>query len=171
MSASILPRLMLFGVASILVLAAPAAMAQTEGKPQAPAKAETTAKTGEKSGAGAKKPAKPGGACRATRPRPRREPIARAMWFGWIKTTSSTIRAPANMAASPAPSPARRASLRFPRRFSNSMHRPPCWRRGQVFPLCIMRGQRRELPVTWSCQARRLRLSPRSFSPMGAAIM
>ncbi len=61
MSASILPRLMLFGVASILVLAAPAAMAQTEGKPQAPAKAETAPKTGEKSGAGAKKPAKPAG--------------------------------------------------------------------------------------------------------------
>jgi hypothetical protein len=61
MSASILPRLMLFGVASILVLAAPAAMAQPEGKPQAPAKAETAAKTGEKSGAGAKKPAKPAG--------------------------------------------------------------------------------------------------------------
>ena len=52
---------MLFGVASILVLAASAAMAQTEGKPQAPAKAETAAKTGEKSGAGAKKPAKPAG--------------------------------------------------------------------------------------------------------------
>ncbi len=59
MSASTLPRLTLFGVASILVLAASVAMAQTEGKSQAPAKPEAAAKTGEKSGA--KKPAKPAG--------------------------------------------------------------------------------------------------------------
>jgi hypothetical protein len=76
MNASILPRLRLLGVASVLALAATATMAQTEEKPQAPAKASTAAKaqdaksggaktgeakTGEKPAAGAKKPAKPAG--------------------------------------------------------------------------------------------------------------
>jgi hypothetical protein len=61
MNAAILPRLRLFGVASILVLAASAAMAQTDEKAQSAAKPEAAAKSGEKPEAGAKKPAKPAG--------------------------------------------------------------------------------------------------------------
>jgi hypothetical protein len=70
MNASILPRLKLLGVASVLALAATAAMAQSEEIAPAPAKHGTAAKTGdakagektgEKSGAAAKKPARPAG--------------------------------------------------------------------------------------------------------------
>ncbi|MGO9483484.1 MAG: hypothetical protein ACLPX9_02705 [Rhodomicrobium sp.] len=61
MNASILPRLRLFGIASILVLAASAAMAQTDEKTPAAAKPESAAKAGEKPEAGSKKPAKPVG--------------------------------------------------------------------------------------------------------------
>jgi hypothetical protein len=61
MNASILPRLRLFGVASILVLAASAAMAQSDEKAQSAPKPGSTAKSTEKPEASAKKPAKPAG--------------------------------------------------------------------------------------------------------------
>ena len=64
MHASILPRLRLFGIASILVLAASAAMAQTDEKAQSAAKPETAAKSAEKPTAGGKKQAKTGRAGR-----------------------------------------------------------------------------------------------------------
>lgn len=59
MNASILPRLTLCGVASILLLAASAAIAQTDGAQSAP-KPGTAVKSGEKP-EGAKKTAKPAG--------------------------------------------------------------------------------------------------------------
>jgi hypothetical protein len=61
MKASILPRLKLIGVASVLVLAASAAMAQTGDNTQSAPKPQSAAKSGEKPDAGAKKPAKPAG--------------------------------------------------------------------------------------------------------------
>lgn len=61
MNVSILPRLRFFGVASILVLAASAAMAQTDGRAPSAATPENAAKAGEKSEAGSKKAAKPAG--------------------------------------------------------------------------------------------------------------
>ncbi len=61
MRASILPRLKLFGVASVLVLAASAAIAQTDSNAQSAPKAQSAAKAGEKANAGPKKPAKPAG--------------------------------------------------------------------------------------------------------------
>jgi hypothetical protein len=63
MNASILPRLRLLGVASVLALAATAAMVQAEENAPAPAKQGTAAKAGsakteKKSGTAARKPAK-----------------------------------------------------------------------------------------------------------------
>ena len=140
MNASILPRLRLFGVASILVLAASAAVAQTDEKAQSAPKSGSTAKTTEKPEAAAKKPAKPAGRRQATRPRPKLAPIAKARLFGWTRITSNNIRAPANMAASPVPSPARRAELQehgaggaaYPPRIWPQARHPSPWRMAKL---------------------------------------
>ena len=73
------------------------------------------------------------------------------------------------MAASPAPSPARRASSRqvappgqvFQSRAPATVPAP-----GKNFSLCIIRGQHRGLSVTWFCQVRSFRPSPQP-SPHG----
>ncbi len=85
MNASILPRLKLLGVASVLALAATAAMARAEEKAPAPVKPQAAAakaegaKTEKKPGAAAKKPAR-----RAGPPRYATEAQARAHCKGEV---------------------------------------------------------------------------------------
>jgi hypothetical protein len=81
MKASILPQLRLFGVASVLALAASAAVAQTDASAPSAPKPQGTAKSAGKADAGAKKPAKPAGpAGYATEPEARAHCKGEVVW-------------------------------------------------------------------------------------------